>query len=145
MYIEKNGYVIMHKEEMSFLTLDEEFSDDIEEAEVFEEYKFAQEHLVGLEEEFGREYEIVKYHKTIWLDKMGLNKEETKLCFKDSSEPSKCCCESCNQTNQINDIDDFGISMSSLYEAAEQQQVQNEIIEGLTKNHNQENGEDENE
>ena len=142
MYIEKNGYVIMRKEEMNFLTVDEDFSDDIEDAEVFEEYQFAQEHLIGLKDEYGDEYEIVKYHKTIWLDRMGIKEEDTKLCFEDSSQYH---CSNCCQQNQEDDIDDFGIPMSSLYEAAEQQQAQNEIIKELIKNHNQENGEDSNE
>jgi len=68
----------MHKEERSFLTSEEEFSDDIEEAEAFEEYKFAQEHLVGLE----KEYEIFKYHKTIWLDRMGYKKKKQNYLLK---------------------------------------------------------------
>lgn len=83
MYIEKNGYVIMNIEQMSFLDGNTELSDDIEDADIFEEYITAKEISDNLNND-AKEcnsspdiYEVVKYHKTIWLDKSGLTNEKT--------------------------------------------------------------------
>ena len=50
MYIEKNGYVVMDIEQMNFLDRNSEFSEDIEDAEIFEEYAIAKETFEAREE-----------------------------------------------------------------------------------------------
>ena len=51
MYIEKNGYVVMDIEQMNFLDRNSEFSEDIEDAEIFEEYAIAKETSDSLNED----------------------------------------------------------------------------------------------
>lgn len=120
MYIEKNGYVIMKTEEMSFLDRNGELSDDIEDADVYDDLSRVKQDVIDLNEE-GNVFEVVAYHKTIWLDKMGLINEKTTCSF----EGCQCC---------SNDINDFGIPASVLDEVAEQQKEQNDILESLIEN-----------
>ena len=98
MYIEKNGYVVMKSEEMSFFDRTGEFSDDIEDADIFEEYSLAKEFADGLNDDIKKcnssvdVYEVVKYHKTIWLDKVGLTNEKTTIKFDDCHCGASCVC-----------------------------------------------------
>ena len=98
MYIEKNGYLVMKSEEMSFFDRTGEFSDDIEDADIFEEYSLAKEFADGLNDDIKKcnssvdVYEVVKYHKTIWLDKVGLTNEKTTIKFDDCHCGVDCVC-----------------------------------------------------
>lgn len=126
MYVEKNGYLVMKTEEMSFLDREGTFSDDIEDAEIFEDLSVAKTNVNELNEEYGNLYEIVAYHKTIWIDKMGLVNEKTNVS---TCCDGDCCCAS-------NDIDDFGIPASVLDEVAEEKAKEYELVESLTLNRN---------
>lgn len=115
MYIEKNGYVIMETEQMSFISNemsladDVELTDNIEDAEVYDEYNIAKEYCDGLNEENKitndslNKYEVVKYQKTIWLDKSGLNNEITTL----DCEGNHCGCCHANIISDDKVQDDF--------------------------------------
>ena len=227
--MKKIGYIILKEEDLSFYD-GESFSDNIEDAEIYDEYSHAYQVLIAIKEEFQDNFSIIAYKKTIWLDRIGIDiqdkipKEKCKCDKKDNcsdflkkhindfsdywnpwhpdknqwTDPKKhkiycddldwryrpsvtstgetyneqfgtttiqCNCnkdgqcskkkdndESENELNKIiekygtsytveisdkdreNDIDDFGIPMSSLYEAAEQQESINNILENLTKN-----------
>ena len=102
MYIEKNGYVVMDIEQMNFLDRNSEFSEDIEDVEIFEEYAIAKETSDGLNEDSKEcssspnKYEIIKYHKTIWLDKYGLTNESTIIKCGECNCGTTCVCGEAN-------------------------------------------------
>jgi hypothetical protein len=80
MYVEENGYVIMNKEDMRFYGKDTDFVDEIDEAMVYTDKSAALEDLYGFNEEYPDCYELVNFHKTIWLDKMGIENVKTTTC-----------------------------------------------------------------
>lgn len=77
MYIEHNGYVIMQKKDMRFIDFDCDTTEDVEEAKVYSEYQDAMKDLMEFNKDFPDSFEIVNYHKTIWLDKVDLEDPET--------------------------------------------------------------------
>lgn len=123
MYIEKNGYVVMKKDEMSFIDETIELTDEIEEALVYSSYQDAEQTAKELNEDEPSCYEVINYHQTIWLDKMGITKE------------SCCCCKNKEIEGQlsINDIDNFGIPMKVLNEVKEEKEEVDELLQGLIK------------
>lgn len=86
MYVEENGYIIMKKDELNFYDNNCEFSETLDDAKVYTEMSYAKADYDGLVEEYGNNFEIVHYNKTIWIDKVGLNTEKTILEFVDESE-----------------------------------------------------------
>lgn len=72
MYIERNGYVLMNKETMEFLTCNYEnlkdTSGDIDDANIYEEIGDAIYVACHLNQE-ENVFEVIRYQKTIWLDK----------------------------------------------------------------------------
>lgn len=85
MYIERNGYLVVNPEELSFLTKDRDFSDDLESADIFGSNISALEAIDQFIEGANR-YIVVNYHQTIWLDRA--DEQPTKKCNTDI-----CCSE----------------------------------------------------
>lgn len=88
MYVEKNGYVIMNKETMEFLEVGFESPSDttgnVDEACVYEDMAYAIEDCRNLNlEQSGSPFEIVRYEKTIWIDKMFMDNVKTILKYED--------------------------------------------------------------
>ena len=68
MYIEKNGYLVVYPKELSFLTEDRDFSDDLDCAEIFSSNTSALEAInqfINGEEQ----YIVLRYNSTVWIDK----------------------------------------------------------------------------
>lgn len=82
MYIEKNGYLVAYPKEMSFLTEERDFSDDLNCAEIFSSNTSALEAIsqfVNGEEQ----YIVLRYNSTVWIDKDAQQPEirkETMCC-----------------------------------------------------------------
>ena len=81
MFIEKNGYVVMDKIEMRFVNEDMDFSENVEEAYIFESREHAIQVVKEFEDEFNKanpncKYEIVNFHQTISLDRLFLDRRE---------------------------------------------------------------------
>lgn len=95
MYIEKNGFLVVNPKEMSFLTEDRDFTDDLECAELFSSNNSALEAInqfVNGEEQFI----VLRCNTTIWLDK-------------DAAQPKKAkehCCGECECENNLEDIEE---------------------------------------
>ena len=74
MYVEKNGYVIMNSEKMEFLEKGfESLSDttgDIDDACVYEDIAYAVSDCKDLNDAESDVFEIIRYEKTIWIDRM---------------------------------------------------------------------------
>lgn len=88
MYVEKNGYVIMNKETMEFLEVGFESPSDttgnVDEACVYEDMAYAIEDCKNLNlEQSDSPFEIVRYEKTIWIDKMFMDNVKTILKYED--------------------------------------------------------------
>ena len=90
MYIEKNGFLVVNPIEMSFLTEDRDFTDDLEGAELFSSNNSALEAInqfIDGEEKFI----VLRCNTTIWIDK-------------DAIQPKKMC-ENCKCKDELEDID----------------------------------------
>ena len=64
MYIEKNGYLVVYPKELSFLTEDRDFSDDLDCAEIFSSNTSALEAInqfINGEEQ----YIVLRYNSTV--------------------------------------------------------------------------------
>ena len=85
MYIEKNGYLVVYPKELSFLTEDRDFSDDLDCAEIFSSNTSALEAInqfINGEEQ----YIVLRYNSTVWIDKDAKQPEgrkETLCCGKE--------------------------------------------------------------
>lgn len=88
MYIEKNGYLVVNPTELSFLTEDRDFSDDLEMAEIFSSNTSALEAINQFVE--GDKYIVLRYSNTIWIDE-------------DAEQPRKkeCECKECNKSDCV--------------------------------------------
>lgn len=100
MYIEKNGFLVVNPIEMSFLTEDRDFSDDLELAELFSSNNSALEAI----DQFidgAKELIVLRCNTTIWLDKDAI---QPKKC-----EKHECDCKGCqdNCDDEHNDISDL--------------------------------------
>lgn len=96
MYIEKNGYLVAYPKELSFLTEERDFSDDLNCAEIFSSNASALEAInqfVDGEEQ----YVVLRYNSTVWIDKDAQQPEIRK------DIKCKCAqndCESCGQSDR---------------------------------------------
>lgn len=103
MYVEKNGFVIMQKQDMSFLAgqgiADEEFwfDDDINEAIIFDSISEAKETLEELPLD---KYEILTYEKTIFLTATENNEKASNHC--------ECDTDSCKCSGHVDLSNDNG-------------------------------------
>lgn len=80
MYFEKNGYLVSDTKELSFLTEDRDFTDDLSLAEIFSSNESALEAIHQFTNGELR-YEVLRYNNTTWIDK-------------DAEQPNqKICCE----------------------------------------------------
>lgn len=86
MYVEHNGYVIMHKEDMRFIDEDFDSTEELNEAKVYAERAEAEADLAELNKEFADSFEIINYHKTIWLDRCNLEHTQTTITVGDNEE-----------------------------------------------------------
>lgn len=96
MYIEKNGYLVANPKDLSFLTDDREFSDDIELAEIFSTNTSALEAIDQFVEGYNR-YIVLRYNNTIWIDQ---DAEQPKTPEKECCSGEDCCCECKNPTTE---------------------------------------------
>lgn len=105
MYIEKNGYLVVNPTELSFLTEDRDFSDNLEMAEIFSSNTSALEAINQFVE--GDRYIVLRYNNTIWIDE-------------DAEQPrkkeEKCECEKCGKSDcvKINGSDDIKTTVDAI-------------------------------
>lgn len=95
MYIEKNGFLVVNPKEMSFLTEDRDFTDDLEYAELFSSNNSALEAInqfVNGEEQFI----VLRCNTTIWLDEDAIQPKKTK----------EHCCGECECENNLEDMEE---------------------------------------
>lgn len=81
MYIEKNGYLVVNPIELSFLTEDRDFSDDLNLAEIFSSNTSTLEAIDQFVE--GDRFVVLRYNNTIWIDEdaeQPRKKEEENIC-----------------------------------------------------------------
>lgn len=92
MYIEKNGYLVVYPKELSFLTEEREFSDDLNLAEIFNTNQSALEAIsqfVNGEET----YIVLRYNQTIWLDQDAKQPEvKNHECCAVENDAHECQC-----------------------------------------------------
>lgn len=91
MYIEKNGFIVVYPEEISFLTEDRDFSDCLDFAEIFSSNTSALEAIKQFENG-EKTYVVLKYNCTIWIDKDAEQPEkgDCNMCFKSEDYDSIC-------------------------------------------------------
>lgn len=93
MYIEKNGYLVVYPKELSFLTEDREFSDDLNLAEIFSSNDSA---LAAISQFVNGEetYIVLRYNQTIWLDQDAKQPEikNHECCSAEDHNEHKCQC-----------------------------------------------------
>lgn len=68
MYFEKNGYLVSNPQDLSFLTEDMDFTDDLSLAEIFNSNESALDAINKFTNGEER-YEILRYNNTIWIDR----------------------------------------------------------------------------
>lgn len=100
MYIERNGFLVVNQREMSFLTEDRDFSDDLELAELFSSNNSALE-AIDQFVDGAKELMVLRCNTTIWLDKDAIQPKER--------EKHECACEECQEgcNCEHNDISDL--------------------------------------
>ena len=88
MYVEKNGFLVVYPEELSFLTPDRDFSDDLNCAEIFSSNASA---LEAISQFVNGEntYIVLRYNSTIWIDK-------------DAEQPERKGCNCCGESEEKN-------------------------------------------
>lgn len=87
MYIEKNGFLVVNPTEMSFLTEDRDFSDDLECAELFSSNNSALE-AISQFVNGEKEYIVLRCNTTIWIDKDAIQPKIDSTCNCEEG----CCC-----------------------------------------------------
>lgn len=107
MYVEKNGYILMNKDTMEFLTQDYEnpkdTSGDVDDAYVYEDIGDALYVACNMNKELEENiYEVIRYQKTIWLDKA--NQEQIKTTIETHScFGAGCDCCNCKEGDNVNE------------------------------------------
>lgn len=111
MYIEKNGYLVVYPQELSFLTEDREFSDSLDLAEVFSSNASALEAISQFVNGESK-YIVMRYNQTIWIDRDAIQPIQKDCC--ENISASECCChhnqESCESLEQ-QILDRYSMSM----------------------------------
>ena len=86
MYLEKNGFLVVNPKEMSFLTEDRDFTDDLECAELFSSNNSALE-AINQFVEGEEQFIVLRCNTTIWLDEDAIQPKKKEKCC------SFCECE----------------------------------------------------